>query len=83
MSTALVDFVTDLQEDPAKYRNFWGEPADAMASAGLSDVEQQAVLGGDGDALRGLLDPTHTGVALAPVVIAINFYKTETSDEGE
>jgi hypothetical protein len=67
MSTVLLDFFTDLHIDPARHRDFREAPADAMTKAGLSLTEQQAVLGGDADAVRGLLDPEFPETAIVSV----------------
>jgi hypothetical protein len=64
MSTALLDFFTDLHIDPARNRDFREALVDAMTKAGLSATEQQAVLGGDVDTVRRLLSPEFTETAI-------------------
>lgn len=67
MSTALLDFFTDLHIDPARHRDFREAPAEAMTKAGLSPSEQQAVLSGDTDAVRGLMGPGFTETAIVTI----------------
>lgn len=52
--TTLLDFLNNLDQDAAALEAFKNDPQAAMAQAGLSSAEQQAVLSGDKSAVAKL-----------------------------
>lgn len=51
----LFDFLRGLTEDPQKLADFENDPQQAMMSAGLTEEEMEAVVGGNETQLSGLL----------------------------